>query len=88
MPCYLVITILLADHNMVNKAAEELGFVEGKDYAWNSGVVTMYGRARGRENLLKQRYGVVQSESLARRKGYKTQRKVEQDGAIQLRLTR
>lgn len=88
MPCYLVITILLQDYSTVKKAADELGLVEGKDYTWESGVVQLLGRARGKENLLKQRYGVVQSESLARRKGYKTQRKVEQDGAIQLRLTR
>ena len=86
MPCFLVVTILLADHAMVNKAADELGLVEGKDYTWSNGTVTM--KNPSQQNILKQRYGVVQSESLARRKGYKIQRKVEQDGAIQLRLTR
>lgn len=85
MPCFLVVQILLSDHTMVKKAADELGLVEGKDYAWNNGVVTMYNRSK--ENVLKQRYGVIQSESLARRKGYKVQRKVQEDGAIQLRLT-
>ena len=86
MPCYLVITILLQDYAAVKKAAEELGLVEGKDYTFNNGVVTLSNPSQ--QNTLKQRYGVVQSESLARRKGYKTQRKVQEDGAIQLRLTR
>lgn len=86
MPCFLVITILLQDYLTVKKAADELGLVEGKDYTWNKGTVSLYDRSK--ENMLKQRYGVVQSESLARRKGYKTQRKVQEDGAIQLRLTR
>ena len=86
MPCYLVVQVQLQDYLSVKKAADELGLVEGKDYAWNKGTVMMY--TKGKENVLKQRYGVVQSESLARRKGYKVQRKVEQDGVIQLRLTR
>lgn len=86
MPCYLVITILLQDYSMVKKAADELGLVEGKDYTYSNGAVSLYDRSK--ENVLKQRYGVVQSESLARRKGYKSQRKVQEDGAIQLRLTR
>ena len=86
MPCYLVVTILLQDYMAVKKAADELGLVDGKDYTWNNGAVTMYNPSQ--QNALKQRYGVVQSESLARRKGYKVQRKVEQDGVILLRLTR
>ena len=89
MPCFLVVSIQLLDYLAVKKAADELGLVEGKDYSWNNGrVVLLSSKARSNENALKQRYGVVQSESLARRKGYKAQRKVEQDGSIQLRLTR
>ena len=86
MPCFLVISILLEDYSAVKKATGELGMVEGRDWTFNNGRVTLTNPSQ--ENVLKQRYGVVQSESLARRKGYKTQRRVQEDGAIQLRLTR
>mgnify|MGYP001612439553 CR=1 FL=1 len=86
MPCYLVVTILLEDHSIVERAASELGLVEGKDYMWDKGTVRLYDPSK--QGLLKQRYGLLQSESLARRKGFKIQRKVQEDGTVQLTLMR
>lgn len=86
MPCYLVVSILLEDHSIVKRAAFELGLVEGRDYTWSSGRALLYDRSK--EGALKQRYGLLQSESLARRKGFKVQRKLQEDGTVQLKLMR
>ena len=82
MPCYLEISIHLKDSALARKAAAELGLVENKDY-------TMFGMqfglmAGGREKLnqVKQRYGVLEAESRARKKGYSTRRQTQEDGTI------
>ena len=86
MPCFLVVTILLKDYSTVKKAASELGLVEGKDFTYDKGKVTLEDPAK--EGPLKQRYGVIQAEREARRRGYKAQRNTQKDGSIQLVLLR
>lgn len=86
MPCYLVITIMLKDGLVVKRAAEELGLVEGRDYTFSNGRVSL--RDGSKQGALKQRYGVIQAERLARKKGLKSQRRVQEDGTIQLTLQR
>ena len=86
MPCFLVVTIMLEDHSIVTRAAKELGLIEGKDYTFDNGKVRLYDPSK--QGLLKQRYGLLQSESLARRKGFKVQRKTQEDGTVQLTLMR
>lgn len=86
MPCYLVVAIEITDYLAAKRAADELGLVEGRDYTLQSGRIVL--KDRSKEGALKQRYGLLQSESQARRKGYRTQRKVQEDGAVQLQIWR
>jgi len=84
MPCYIVASIALRDINLARKAASEIGLVEGKDYTVSGGRIYPIGTLD--EGKLKQRYGVLEAERQARKKGIKTSRKTTQDGTIQLRL--
>ncbi|MDP2662053.1 MAG: hypothetical protein Q8R28_15115 [Dehalococcoidia bacterium] len=86
MPCYLVVTIELRDRVTAEKALKELGLVEGRDYTWNGARVVL--RNPAIEGRIKQRYGVIQAEATARRKGYRVQRKQREDGKIEVVLTR
>ena len=86
MPCVLVVTIIFEDMEIVRKAANELNLVEGKDFTIN-GTLTQL-QSASKANLLKQRYGVLKTESQARMKGYKVQRRTQEDGSIQLTLQR
>lgn len=94
MPCYLVVTIQVKDYATLKKALEELGikYIETKthisaaSFSYSIGASTLSCSNQSFANQLQQRMGVVQAESLARRKGVQTQRKQLQDGSIQLTL--
>lgn len=82
MPCYLVITIQLKDLDLAKQACSELGLEEGTHFDLIGTGITL--RAPAYSGLVKQRYGVLEAERQARKRGVKTQRKTLQDGTIQL----
>ena len=86
MPCYLVVTLLLEDEEIVHRAAKELGLAGDRDYTYSRGTVT--GLTPAQSDKLKQRYGVLKAETMARRKGYRVQRQEQQDGTVQVTVTR
>lgn len=86
MPCYLVVAVEITDYLAAKRAADELGLVEGRDYTLSSGQILLKNPSKA--GAMKQRYGLLQAESQARRKGYRSQRKVQEDGAVQLQIWR
>lgn len=94
MPCYLLIRVKevtevqldLDNMELARKAMDELSLVEGKDYIIRKDIVTL--KSLSFQNEIKQHYGIIVAEREARRKGYRTNRKVQEDGAIMLTLSR
>lgn len=86
MPCYLVISIHLKDPVLARKAAAELGLVEDKDYTmWGTQFCLRQGGTE-KLNQVKQWYGVLETESRARRKGYSVRRQTLESGTIEVTL--
>ena len=65
---------------------EELNLIESKDYIIKKDIITL--KSLSFQNDIKQHYGIIVAEREARKKGYRTQRKVQEDGAIMLTLSR
>ncbi len=94
MPCYLSVRIRevtsvqldLDNIELAKKAMDELSLVEGKDYTIRKDIITL--KSLSFQNDIRQRYGLIKAEREARRKGYRTNRKVQEDGAIMLTLSR
>lgn len=84
MPCFLTVTIHLSDAALAGKAAGELGLVEGFDYFSYGSAIGFMDVAKA--NQVKQRYGVLEAEARARKKGYSTRRQVQDDGTITVTL--
>lgn len=82
MPCYLELSISLKDSALARKAAAELGLVENKDYTLLGTQFSLMLEGQARLNQVKQRYGVLEAESRARKKGYSTRRQTQEDGTI------
>lgn len=85
MPCYIVVTIALKEYDLAKRAAEELGLVDERDWNWNNGVATL--KNRSLMGPLKQRYGVLEAERQARKRGLTSRRKTEDNGTIELVLS-
>lgn len=90
MPCFLTVSINLKDPNMARKAAAELGLMEGADYqiSGNRFVVRKTAQESASQTLgkVRQRYGVLEAEARARRKGYSARRQTQDDGTITVTL--
>lgn len=84
MPCYLVISIQVKDVEKARQAATAMGLEEGRDYTISGDQLSLENPSK--EGQFKQTYGLLEVAGLARRKGFRTQRRTLQDGSIQLEL--
>ena len=97
MPCNVRIEIRIEDEGSLRKALSELGLLEAEDRNglrikgggyWNRASNTLIHRNLGTANIIKQRYGVVRAETLARIKGWKAKRVQQEDGQVQVVIRR
>ena len=97
MPCTVRIQVELSDEASVRKALQEMGLLLREDAQYiqikgggfyNKASRTLSHRSQEVANAINQRYGIVHTETLARAKGWKSQRKAQADGQVQVVIRR